>query len=130
MKKYIRTFNNIYAASKEMEIKTFYFSVGDKGTPHLIYDDHLTRMDFLGPVVSQADSLEELVDCYIGELATGKKVFLERWGGNELVIHWETHMVYNVKELNKTFLNVKGAIYTDKGLKYVTRLNDKGDLVL
>ena len=124
MKKYIRTLNDIYAATKEMEIRAFYIN-SSKGIDHLIFDDKCTRMEFLGEVVSQSDNLEELIDLYIDKET--KTIFHKH---NGYVINWETNQVYSLKGLIKEFHSVKGAIYTDTGLTYVTKLNDKGDSVL
>lgn len=73
----------------------------------------------------QADTIEELCDIYIEQ---DKKLILHKWNGNKMVIDWSTNQVYSLKELSAC--NIKGAIYTDKGLIYVAKLNDKGELEL
>lgn len=77
-----------------------------------------------------ADTIEELCDEFVGEFVDGEKVILEKWNGNKFVIRWATNMVSMIKDLNKTYANVKGAIWTNKGLIYVAKMNDDGELEL
>ena len=76
-------------------------------------------------VLAKSENLEELCDLFIDEET--KTIFHKH---NGYVINWKTNMVYSLKELAKSFHNVKGAIYTDKGLIYVAKIDNEGKLVL
>ena len=75
--------------------------------------------------LNQSENLEELCDLYIDEET--QTIFHKH---NGYVINWKTNMVYSLKALSESYHSVKGAIYTDKGLIYVAKMNDKGELCL
>lgn len=77
------------------------------------------------PIISQADTIEELCDLYIDEET---KTIFHKYNG--YVINWHTNLVYSLKELIKEFHSIKGAIYTDKGLIYVAKMDSEGCLKL
>lgn len=67
-----------------------------------------------GEAITQADTIEELCDCFISARD-------------------EYHDLWDNFEEPKTLCSeskVYGAIWTDKGLIYVAKMNDKGDLEL
>ena len=77
------------------------------------------------PHWKQSDDLKELVDCYV---VVKKKVhsFYTKYQFNrKRADHWV--LARQIKIGKKIVL---GAIWTDKGLKYVAKMNDKGDLEL
>ena len=76
-------------------------------------------------VLKQADTIDELCDLYIDEET---QIIFHKHNG--YVINWKTNYVYTLKEVAKYFHSVKGAIYTSKGLIYVAKINDKGELEL
>lgn len=71
-----------------------------------------------GLVINQADTIEELCDAYV-------------------VKSGEAYIVWQILSFDQIRLNYKskvyeiyGAIWTDKGLIYVAKMNEKGELVL
>ena len=74
-------------------------------------------------VVKQADTIEELCDEF---------VVVQR--GFHDLLNADTHCLQTLKryyEVNKIeVLGIYGAIWTDKGLIYVAKMNDKGELEL
>lgn len=122
--KYIRIEDGIYEITATPETNKLY----ENSNMIQIYDRKIfVRRDInINTIISQADTIEELCDCFYGEFENGAKIILEKWNGNKFVIWWATNMVSMIKDLNKTYKNVKGAIWTDKGLIYVTKMNDKG----
>ena len=71
-------------------------------------------------VIKQADTIEELCDEKIGTFKDGSKPYIYKqtsWG--DLAKDWTQY--HN---------NVYGAIWTDKGLIYVAKMNEKGELEL
>ena len=75
--------------------------------------------------IIQADTIEELCDLFIDEET--KTIFHKH---NGYVINWKTNMVYSLKALSESYHSIKGAIYTDKGLIYVAKIDNEGKLVL
>lgn len=76
-------------------------------------------------ILAEADTIEELCDLYIDEETHA--IFHKH---NGYVINWKTNMVYSLKALSESYHSVKGAIYTDKGLIYVAKMNENGELEL
>lgn len=80
-----------------------------------------TQYDTVRPqfIVKQADTIEELCDDFLLE---NKKT------------HWKGHMPYHKSTIYNEILQrdyiIYGAIWTDKGLIYVAKMNDKGELEL
>ena len=66
-------------------------------------------------IVAQADTIEELCDC-----------FVEVGLGNPMVVTWE----YVLHDEDRRNFDVYGAISTAKGIIYVAKLNEKGELEL
>ena len=108
--KYIRTPFTIFEVVEETDI---IYRVKAKGDPHNIYSKSKCRTD----VVKSADTIEELCDkfVYIGN------------DGNFIDSHVVPHTLYMIKNEN---VKVYGAIWTNKGLIYVAKMNDKGELEL
>ena len=103
--KYIRTKNMIFQVESETCNKQGYY-IGDYGVI-LKYQ-----------VIKQADTIEELCDRFV-------------------VIDKETKEVMNIvsflayaKLWSYCKYNIYGAIWTEWGLKYVAKMNDKGELEL
>ena len=106
---YIRTKNKIYQVESETYDKQGYF-IGD-------YDVILKKQ-----VIKQSENLLELIDEFV-VIRDGTKT-------KQLV---RTDNIEYLKEMmkeDKRIVEVKGAVWTEKGLKYVTKLNDKGSLEL
>lgn len=73
-------------------------------------------------ILKIADTIEELLDCYV---MTDNKRHLPV---NSLPYSYYKELA-ELEELDKDWV-VYGAIYTDKGLIFVAKMNDKGDLEL
>ena len=156
--KYIRTKNGIYERDKVDFGKQILISVAPKGTDDykklLVIDytenemilgytmknycdtHHINGKDFMlshnfkkevidneNIILNKADTIEELCD----EFVIVQKDFHDLLNAN-------THCLQTLKryyEINKIdVLGIYGAIFTDKGLIYVAKMNDKGELEL
>lgn len=76
-------------------------------------------------IIKSANSINKLCDLYVDEET--KTIFHKH---NGYVINWKTNLVYSLEAVAKTFHSVKGAIFTEKGIIYVAKINDKGELEL
>lgn len=106
---YIRTKNRIYEVESETFDKQGYF-VGE-------YDVILKEQ-----VISQSENLSGLIDEFVIIRADTKI--------NQLV---RTDNIEYLKEMikeDKRIIEVKGAVWTDKGLIFVAKMNDNEDLEL
>ena len=102
--KYIKTEFSIYEVVEETDL---IYRVRSKWTPNHLYSISKRQTN----VIAQADTIEELCDEFVC---------------NEMLIYEETEMKWLASQGN----NVYGAIWTDKGLIYVAKMNDKGELEL
>lgn len=106
---YIKTKNKVYQVESETYDKQGYY-VGD-------YDVILKEQ-----VINQSENLFELIDEFV--------VIRDNTKINQLV---RTDNIEYLKEMikeDKRIIAVKGAVWTDFGLKYVAKLDDKGGLEL
>lgn len=103
--KYIRTKDGVYDANL-----SFYLGNTDSGNKTVIATDGK-----VGVIISEADTIEELCDC-----------FIEVGLGNPMVVTWE----YVLNDEDRRNFDVYGAISTAKGIIYVAKLNDEGELEL
>ncbi len=115
MPKYIRTKDGIY------EVESEFLDNEGKWIGYNIVGDDMTIILRI-QVIKQSDNLAELCD--------------------EFVIDWlpTNHKdIFGIDEYSKKIIescignsktNVYGAIWTDKGLIYVAKMNDDGELVL
>lgn len=110
--KYIRTKNGVYELATEITITEFQII------------DHLHNRVFLkSEIQSQADTIEELCDEFVCWL-------------NNQPTHFDLDENLTVKEVKKNLdswkakAEVYGCIWTDKGLIYVAKMNEKGELEL
>jgi hypothetical protein len=111
--RYIRTKDTIFEVVEETDAV---YRVKAKGNPHNIYSKSKCQTE----VIKFADTVEELCDEFIGisNLTNTGYVITARLA---------------IKKLNEriTFSGgIYGAIWTDKGLIYVAKMNDKGELEL
>ena len=107
--KYIRTKDEIYEPTK--------WQCDLSGEMILVKADNKFGNDkaFTKDIIKQADTIEELCDRFI---------VVEHGLDDPFSVDFET---------TKTFISkakVYGAIWTDKGLIYVAKMNDKGELEL
>jgi hypothetical protein len=119
MNKYIRTKDGRIAEIKEnMLVK-----VSDDAT-RLVYkkEPHICVLNGNDDIIKQADTIEELCDEFVVEYKNGERIF-----------HDFCHLKRNHDLYTQPYHNVVGrygCIWTDKGLLYVAKMNDKGELEL
>jgi len=132
---YIRTKDGIYQVTydglcyKEAKSQTMLMLVEHKNEKGKIeYEEITTHKElsmgkhrFKEHIINQANTIEELCDEIVVELLAERKHYLYR---NET----------NVKTAKLAYSdyanNIYGAIWTDKGLIYVAKMNEKGELEL
>lgn len=76
-----------------------------------------------GKILKQADTIEELCD---GFITIGKDDFKLIWNKYE----YDECFKGNVFPKDDILIELYGAIWTDKGLIYVAKMNEKGELEL
>ena len=103
---YIRTKNRIYKAECETCNKQGYY-----------IDEYDCDVILKRQIIKQADTIEELCDEFV--------VWL-----NENNCHFTTTNYLYIYQNRDKAKSVFGAIWTDKGLIYVAKMNDKGELEL
>ena len=118
--KYIRTKDGIYEVEedfKPLENNTVYI-------PH----------EGLNKILNQADNIEELCDEFVLHYGDTIQTSIPiPWATYERRDdNWQKHKEKLISELKKTQRKaiVYGAIWTDKGLIYVAKMNEKGELEL
>lgn len=112
--KYIRTEKGIFEFTDEMCVNQF---------GHIAYKDrpHICIYGVGNKVIKQANTIEELCD----EFVLVEKI-------REVTYHHKSSKFADFKSiamLNERY-TLHGAIWTDKGLIYVAKMNDKGELEL
>lgn len=75
------------------------------------YDDDLKNAMWVDDIIAQADTVEELCDEFVGIYKNICEVVIDKTNWNKYDIFY-------------------GAIWTDKGLIYVAKMNEKGVLEL
>lgn len=117
--KYILTKNEIYEVHHEDD--TWFYAI-EKNNPNaylLVYKED---------VIKQADTIEELCDKFVYKKELYKKIAKgEDWENQTIIrLYGMSFFDLYIEEWN----NIYGAIWTDKGLIYVAKMNDKGELEL
>lgn len=82
--------------------------------------------DFLGDILNQSENLEELCDEFVyenQEYETPQRCYQNCHG-----IWFDDQRLTHLTE--KEISTIKGAIWTEWGLKYVAKMNESGDLEL
>lgn len=120
--KYIRTENGIYKVTATAETNKIY----EYGNCYQIYDhNNCIRKDILiKDIIKQADTIEELCD----ELVIAYKDCYEK----RTYLYSRTIQEFKENRTNykSKFFTYYGAIWTNKGLIYVAKMNEKGELEL
>ena len=106
---YVRTKNRIYQVESETFDKKGYF-IGD-------YDIILKDQ-----VINQSENLFELIDEFV--------VIRDSTKINQLVRTDDINYLKEMMKEDKRIVEVKGAVWTDFGLKYVARLTEDGGVEL
>ena len=118
--KYIRTENGVYEVVKLEEVEVGQIAIRGNIAFKCCESpfNHLeTYEDILGNVIAQADTPEELCDEFVGVDNTCEN-------GHQLL------RAIPYKCANYWNGGVYGAIWTSKGLIYVAKMNEKGELEL
>ncbi len=88
--------------------------------------------------LKQADTIEELCDEFVlihTEYDNSKDIFEARSSGTWLQHRGDNYYSFGLEQVRSGKMNIKGstlygAIWTEWGLKYVAKMNDKGELEL
>jgi len=106
--KYIRTKDGVYEINRYYEPRDYYWVKQDCDQP--IGSDE---------IIKQADTIEELCDEFVAV-------------DNEDIKHTQfmKPFDYYMRSLHPKDVSLYGAIWTDKGLIYVAKMNEKGELEL
>ena len=110
---YIRTKNRIYKVESETYDKQGYY-IGDY--------DVTSNVILKEQVVDQSENLFELIDEFV--------VIRDSTKTNQLVRTDSIGYLNEMIKEDKRIVEVKGAVWTDKGLIFVAKMNDKGVLEL
>lgn len=129
MDNYIRTTKKIFSYEKGMKIQNYYFN--GKEVPNLIFDDGATRLEFLGPIISQSNDLEELFDCIIAIEEPSTSVddyhlIRDKHKADSKREWLDDHGLSFIDDNGK----VKGVVFTKNGWEYVAEMNEKGKFEL
>ena len=135
--KYIRTKDKIYGFipnvvssieyDDEVGAYSIYYFDENKGK-HLERDDkggHSMDSVWNEDIVKQADTIEELCDEFVCDHNNGTRVIQTKVHKPQFPFCEDT--IDYLKRNNQTYY---GAIWTDKGLIYVAKMNNKGELEL
>lgn len=112
MSKFIRTENRIYQVESE------YLDNEGKWVGYNIVENDMAII-LRDQVIKKADTIEELIDNY---------VFIEK-GEMPVDLDKDT-IIFNKGLYIEDGTIIYGAIWTDKGLIYVAKMNEKGELEL
>ena len=116
---YIRTKDGVFEVTKDTKGRKF-IVVGKNKT--LL--DYETFIHNESDIIDQSENLDELCDEFVIEYHNGSKI---------ISIHDNTDdfLREHKFEIKSGYIkNVYGAIWTDKGLIYVAKMNQKGELCL
>ena len=113
-KKYIRTEDGIYESKKYCEMLP------------------IEIMGINEEPICPADTIKELCDCYFAISNTGYKTPIKIDFDKKIIYQWQDNnlVVDYTFEQFIPYHTIYGAILTDKGLIFVVKMNDKGDLEL
>lgn len=107
--KYIRTNDGIYKYADYLGVFN--------GKRYALMDDakgnRITMCQEPKELCKVADTIEELCDCFVDYCEED-----------------DSHLVSTEKPIRRRNHEIYGAIWTDKGLIYVAKINDKGELEL
>ena len=113
---YIRTKDGVYEVVDTYGVK-YVIGYNEDGFEVTIYKDQ---------VINQSENLEELCDRYIG--ISNNKPMIIKYEFDEYYDEYGDS--YTKEELLMEYDTIYGAIYTDKGLIYVAKLNKNGEFEL
>ena len=110
-----------YIRTKDGKIFEIEKDLGRYGTSKAViicdFDGNFIDVRKQNMIHSQADTIEELCDEFVIKVKTGY-----------LITYYDKKLL--TQDANKNGADVYGAIWTDKGLIYIAKMNDKGELEL
>jgi len=121
MPKYIRTKDRIYGVIEENS--NYYKCCYDNGRITLVakFDNDVNGFS---KALNQADTIEELIDEFVIEYRDESKII-------SIYDNTDEFLIEHKDEIESGYIkNIYGAIWTDKGLIYVAKMNEDGELVL
>lgn len=126
--KYLRTKDGVFRIKATPHSNAMYSG----SQAYRIYD-HVEMVDrdiFEKDIIKQADTIEELCDTFVDETENNllDKFFFYEENGDCFINEHDLTLIYDRDSVGARLL--KGAIFTDKGLIYVAKMNDKGELEL
>lgn len=128
--KYIRTKDGIYKITSEDKYTICY----ENKNKTICSWKETSKM-----ILKQAETIEELCDEFVMETSINDKLFRTFFREHKqsksskfdmFKESWEIFNGYPQEIKDKKIHNYYGAIWTDKGLIYVVKMNDKGELEL
>lgn len=130
--KYIRTKDGIFTQENYEKTKVL-VGILQKEQAKIM---PIERTDF--DIIAQADTIEDLCDVFIGVLTLEDGHICHIWYNDEYlgITEWDSYEEYMEKIWEYTKANqsldeiIYGTIWTEWGLKYVAKMNDKGELEL
>ena len=118
MEKYLRTKDEILTIRTNLNNQVFVVdSKGKWFEPEYIEKD----------IIKEADTLEELLDCIVVDYGHYKHFMSKPFG---CAIENIVKNDYSMKGIKEGTIKVYGAIWCKWGLKYVAKMDDKGELEL
>lgn len=123
--KYIRTKNEIYEVDRLIVIKN---DISNKVKAGKYYETNGYIYTLIpdSDIKKQSDTIKELCDRYVG-VSNNKPMIIKYEFGE---YYDEYNGAYTKEELLAMYDAIYGAIWTDKGLIYVAKMNEKGELEL
>lgn len=128
--KYIRTKHNIFEVIEETDL--VYRVIAASRERNNIYSKSKCNTE----VVKQANTIEELCDEFMIKFNDEENHIELHKQMKKDDLGWEFNDMHNIprRHISPWYLNnpfeIYGAIWTDKGLIYVAKMNDKGELEL
>ena len=132
MSKYIRTKDNVYKVGATMKIDNNIIEydcskiISNNGLTNTMILRHIKITD----VIKESDIIEELCDEFVIKYKDEYKYMV---GGDKPFISNSRPFSYKNSEKirnNLKYYDYYGCIWTDKGLIYVAKMNEKGELEL
>ena len=123
--KYIRTKDGRIIEVKRRRIVFPIFPAGETRT---IFNDNILEKD----VIKESDTIEELCDDYFAISNTNYKTPIKIDFEKKIIYQWQSNrlVVSYTFEQFIPYHTIYGAIWTDRGLIYVARMNNDGELEL
>ena len=114
--KYIRTKDGRILDLNRIKLYAESYSFNDESETHLSVEWDIIREEI--DIIAKADTIEELCDEFVYETNENNHYIKDKHNAIQLFFDNEKPVAYY------------GAIWTDKGLIYVAKMNDKGELEL